>query len=124
MTYNLMEGGVTVRLKELRTANKITQDKLSKILGVSRTTVTMWESGASEPDTDTLIRLAEILNVSVDTLLGNTKKPPTSEDVSGLTPKQLKIIEMMDQMTPEQQTELVRQAEYQLWMRKQKKDNP
>lgn len=111
-----------MRLKELRTAKKLTQEKLSKMLGVSRTTVTMWESNASEPDTGTLLRIADILQVSVDCLLGNEKKPPTPEGVSGLTPKQLKILEMMDQMTLEQQDEMVRQAEYQLWQQQRNKD--
>ncbi|MCI7125902.1 MAG: helix-turn-helix domain-containing protein [Agathobaculum sp.] len=105
-----------MNLREIRKASGYTQAKLAKALGVSRTTVTMWENGGSQPDHETLLNMSSLFNVSVDALLG-AKNPPTSEDMSGLTPKQMKIIEMMEQMTPEQQDEMVRQAEYQLWQR-------
>ena len=51
----------------------------------------------------------------------SAKKPLTSEDVSGLTEKQIKILQMMEKMTPEQQDEILRQAEYQLWMQQHHK---
>ena len=51
----------------------------------------------------------------------SAKKPLTSEDMSGLTDKQIKILQMMEKMTPEQQDEILRQAEYQLWMQQHHK---
>lgn len=70
------------RIKELRTAQfpKMSQEKLGKLIGVGRTTVTMWESGANEPDNATLVKLAEIFGVSVDYLIGGAEKdsPPDS----------------------------------------------
>lgn len=114
------------RIRELRNEYKLKQIDFCKIIGVSQAALSGYETGNYQPDNDILIKIADYFDTTVDYLMGRTdiKKTPTPEDVSGLTPKQLKIIEMMDQMTPEQQTELVRQAEYQLWMRKQKKDNP
>ena len=115
-----------LRLARDEDPRNLTQQDMADFLGIQRSTYGKYETGDSEPNFDTLCRLSDFFNLSVEYLMGRTniKKPPTSEDVSGLTKKQLEIIEMMDQMTPEQQTELVRQAEYQLWMRKQKKDNP
>ncbi len=59
-----------MKLKELRKQKGLTQDKLSKILGVSRTTISMWESESNQPDNDTLIKLANFFNVSTDYLIG------------------------------------------------------
>lgn len=61
-------------IKELRTKNKCTQSKLASQLGVSRSTVSMWEIGNSEPDNDMLVRIAELFNVSTDYLLGRVDK--------------------------------------------------
>ena len=99
------------------------QSELAKILNVGQSTISGWENGTFEPDQKTLCKIAEIFNVSIDYLVGNsdTKKPLTSEDMSGLTDKQIKILQMMEKMTPEQQDEILRQAEYQLWMQQHHK---
>ncbi|MCD8355966.1 MAG: helix-turn-helix domain-containing protein [Clostridia bacterium] len=57
-------------LKELRKNKKITQAKLAEMLGVSRSTISMWEIDESQPDNDTLVKIADIFNVSTDFLLG------------------------------------------------------
>lgn len=62
-------------LKELRRTKKITQDKLADILRVSRSTISMWEIDASEPDTETVRRIADFFDVSTDYLLGRTDDP-------------------------------------------------
>ena len=61
---------------EYKNGKKISQQKLADILGVSRSTVAMWENGLSQPDNDTLIRIANYFNVSTDYLLGAKEKPP------------------------------------------------
>ena len=52
------------------------QEKLAELMDVSRQAVTKWESGKANPDTENLIRLAEIFGVSLDELCknGNPKK--------------------------------------------------
>lgn len=60
------------RLSELRNEFKLTQKELADKLGVSRGTIGMYEIGQRDPDTDTLLKLSELFNVSVDYLLGNT----------------------------------------------------
>ncbi len=56
-------------IKQKREAAGLTQNDLSGLLGVGRTTVTMWESGEIMPRAKTLIKLAEILGCKVDDLL-------------------------------------------------------
>jgi transcriptional regulator with XRE-family HTH domain len=60
------------RLKLLREEKKLKQLDIAKILGVSRTTYTQYETGKSEPDLATVAKLADYFNVSVDYLLGKT----------------------------------------------------
>jgi transcriptional regulator with XRE-family HTH domain len=74
------DGGNGLRvLKDLRQSKKITQDKLSAALGVSRSTISMWEIDASEPDKDMLSRIADYFNVTIDFLLGRSDDPnPTA----------------------------------------------
>ncbi len=58
------------KIKELRKAKNITQEKLSKILKIARSTLAMYEIEKSEPDQATLIKLADFFGVSIDYLLG------------------------------------------------------
>ncbi|OUM20026.1 LexA family protein [Butyricicoccus porcorum] len=62
-------------LKELRKNKKITQARLAEMLGVSRSTISMWEIDESQPDNDTLVKIAGIFDVSTDFLLGQEPKP-------------------------------------------------
>lgn len=57
-------------LKTLRKQKGFSQEELAARLHVVRQTISKWEKNLSVPDADTLIRLAEILEVSVSELLG------------------------------------------------------
>ena len=57
-------------LRTLRKQKGFSQEELAARLHVVRQTVSKWEKGQSVPDAGTLIRLAEILDVSVSELLG------------------------------------------------------
>lgn len=55
-------------MKELRKKKGLTQTELADMLGIKQSTVAMWENGKSMPGTNTLIRLADILDVDMRTL--------------------------------------------------------
>lgn len=57
------------RLVELRKRNGLSQEQLADKLGLSRQAVSKWERAEASPDTDNLICLAKIYNVSLDDLL-------------------------------------------------------
>ena len=58
------------RLKQLRKEKQMTQSDLAVQMGITQQAVGRWETGASSPDPETLLRLAELFSVSVDSLLG------------------------------------------------------
>jgi len=57
------------RLVQLRKANNLSQEELAAKLGISRQAVSKWERAEASPDTDNLIGLSKIYNVSLDELL-------------------------------------------------------
>jgi len=57
------------RLKELR-GRKFTQKELAEKINVSKDSIYNWEKGRSEPSLDDLIRLATVLDVTIDYLVG------------------------------------------------------
>lgn len=59
-------------LKALRTAKGYSQEELAARLHVVRQTISKWEKGLSVPDADLLLKLADILETDVATLLGAT----------------------------------------------------
>lgn len=60
------------RLADLRKEHGYSQEELADKLKVSRQAVSKWERGEASPDTDNLIELAKIYNISLDELVGNT----------------------------------------------------
>ena len=59
-------------IKNLRKAKGLSQEELANRLNVVRQTISKWEKGLSVPDSSMLISLADELDTSVSTLLGET----------------------------------------------------
>lgn len=59
------------RIRQLRKETELTQEALGKKLGVIKQTVSSWENGISEPNSEVLSNMASIFDVSIDYLLGN-----------------------------------------------------
>ena len=57
------------RLYELRKKHNLSQEELAEKLGVSRQAVSKWERSEASPDTDNLISLAKIYDLSLDELI-------------------------------------------------------
>lgn len=60
--------------KRLRLSSELTQAEMAEKLGISRSTIGMYETGAREPDFETLEKIADFFNVDTDYLLGRTDK--------------------------------------------------
>ena len=80
------------RLRELREKKQVSQDDVSKFLGVERTTYTSYESGRSRP-VRVLNKLAEYYNVSIDYLLGLADLPlPKEVNINTLSDTEKQLI--------------------------------
>ena len=68
------------RLKELRNDRGISQNELSKHIGVSKSSVNMYERDEREPGFETLEAIADFFNVNMDYLLGREPKETFASD--------------------------------------------
>ena len=59
-----------LRIKEYREEFGWTQKELAEKVGSSQRNISNWESGASEPDYETLLKLAYLFDISMDDLFG------------------------------------------------------
>ena len=64
------------KIQSLRKKAGMSQEALAERLGVSRQAVSKWESGQSLPDTEKLIRLSDLFQVSTDYLLKDAPEAP------------------------------------------------
>ena len=70
------------RLKSLRKQAGFTQVDVASKLGISQQAYASWERGAKKPTQDNLVKIAQILNVSVDYLVGNSEEK--SDDLDNI----------------------------------------
>ena len=83
--------GFAERLFELREYNEFTQKKLASLLNLKASAVSKYEKERSQPGILTIIKIAEVFNVSIDYLLGvsSVKNPYTKEN---FTPGECELI--------------------------------
>ena len=81
---------VADRVKNLREGKDLTQSRLAKQLGITRSSVNAWEMGISVPSTQYIVELANIFKVSTDYLLGVDTS--SSISVVGLTEEEVQMI--------------------------------
>ncbi|WP_329886750.1 zinc ribbon domain-containing protein [Pseudoramibacter sp. HA2172] len=74
-------------LRNLREKHQLTQDQLAERVMVTRQAVSRWETGETQPNTETLKLLSKALDVSINTLLDSPRQlvcqccgMPLSED--------------------------------------------
>lgn len=70
-------------LQYLRAREGVTQEQLAERLDVSRQSVSKWESSASFPEMDTLLKLCDMFHTDMDTLLRGSVENSLSEDSAG-----------------------------------------
>lgn len=97
------------RLKLLRENKSLSQKELALLLGVSPSTIGMYESGKRTPDSEMLKRICDFFDISVDYLLGRTNNnnyitdkknvlTPEVETIAAhlegkdITPKKMKLL--------------------------------
>lgn len=72
------------QLRDLRREKGVSQDELSKILGVSKSTLGLWETGDTLPDARSLHDLAVYYGVSADYLLGDSGVKTANPEIQAI----------------------------------------
>ena len=83
------------RIKELRNAKGLTQQSLARNIGISTSTIAMWEIGSREPNLESLDKLAQIFGITLGELVDpksfhNDKK----NEVVVYIPEECKVIKL------------------------------
>ena len=83
-------------LRLLREERGLSQQKLAEMLNTTQQTIFKYEKTQSEPDISTLIKLADIFNVTVDYLIGNSEIKEKNAKLNAvvLTEKETKHISL------------------------------
>ena len=107
------------RLKSLR--GKRTQEGVAKQIGVSRARYSHYENGRSEPDYETLKKLADYYKVTIDYLLTGTEKKKNIEDEIADPDLQIAYRDMQE-FSPESRQQAIEFIQY--LKEKEKKRKP
>jgi transcriptional regulator with XRE-family HTH domain len=106
---NDITAAISKSIKENRERLGIQQKELAEMIGAKQSTVSNWEQCANAPGADTLVRLCEIFNVSLDEMYGINKKssPPVWED------EQAELnITLFKSLSREQQQDAIRYMQF------------
>lgn len=93
-----------MKLYELRKDRKLTQEDVAKTINSAANTYANYEKGNTEPNIETLIKLADFFHVSVDELIEHDYK--NTIDKGLLNELELNIIEVMQKLNHENQIRL------------------
>ena len=84
-------------IKKMRLLSEKTQTETAKVIGVTQHTYSNYELGKTQPDYETLIKLADYFHTTTDNLLGH--EVPYLLDKSGLSAKQRELAELLPDMS-------------------------
>ncbi len=107
------------RLKELRLEKGLLQSDIAKIIDKSDRIVGFYETGERDMSTDTLSKLADFFNVSIDYLLGKSDIR-NSIDVNNVSFANHNGIDTAG-LNKEEIDEIKKQVEYMRWKKEQEK---
>lgn len=72
------------RLKNLRKQAHLTQTEVAEKLGISQQAYASWERGIKKPTQDNLVKIAQILNVSIDYLIGTSDESVKADELDNV----------------------------------------
>ncbi|MBQ6848844.1 MAG: helix-turn-helix domain-containing protein [Clostridia bacterium] len=100
------------RIRDLRRERHLTQQAVAERLQIHRTTYTKYETGCVAPDQQGLLRLAEIFDVTVDSLLGRdtTVLADSDSSLAGLSVEERELVQLFRRLTEEEQQIVVKRV--------------
>lgn len=95
------------RIRELRNGRKIKQSELADMLAITQATLSNWERGIHDPDSDSLLAMAEYFSASTDFILGRDELPFSTKNAppQSRSAMENEIIERLEILSPAEQQE-------------------
>lgn len=96
------------RIKQLRDVAEVKQVDLANMLGISQGTLSNWERGIHDPDSESLIAIAKYFNVTTDFVLGK-------DDTASLSPDEdirFALNNLPHDLTEEERQKVIEYAEF------------
>lgn len=113
-------------LKDLRKGKGIKQNELAEVFDLERTAIGKWETGKNKPNADTLEKLADYFNVSIDYLMGR-QEVKTNFDAYKRNEKDIRLLKAFSELNDFGKNEAIKRVnELKLvpHYRKENKDMP
>ena len=84
-----------LNIKEFREELGLTQKELAEKIGNVQRNISNWENGTSEPDCETILRLSEVFDVSIDELFGKETVNINRQPLAGIEYSLLKSVSQL-----------------------------
>ncbi|MBE7078548.1 MAG: helix-turn-helix transcriptional regulator [Clostridiales bacterium] len=86
-----------LRIKEFREELQLTQKELAEKIGNVQRNVSNWENGTSEPDCETIFKLSQVFDVSIDELFGKEYSITERQPLAGIEYAILKSVRKLSE---------------------------
>jgi len=95
------------RLRQLRSERNLTQVRLAQLLNTTPRVYNRWERGDAVPGFDTIVKIAGILNVSIDELVARKAPKDYDAEIKITNPELHRLYQKVDLLSDEDQKALV-----------------
>lgn len=94
-----------LKIKELREEFGLTQKELANKLSNTQRNISNWENGVSEPDCETILKIADLFEVSLDELFYRENIPQSAETIN--TNRNADLYRKINMLTSEQRNAII-----------------
>ena len=96
-----------LNLKDIREDKNLQQKDIAARLNRTPACVSSWETGKTEPSLDDLVKLADILDISLDYLLNRTNEYDVITEIREHSPIHQKVLSLFDKLSHEEQMQVL-----------------
>ena len=69
-SIRVVKEAIAANLRAFRKSYKLKQTELAEKIGTTQRNISYWENGMTQPDIDTLARIADFFDITIDELVG------------------------------------------------------
>lgn len=102
---------IGIRLRIARQRKEMLQKRVAKILGINPGTLSNYEAGKREPDNETLIKLCNLYDVTIEYILNGTIQSNNKNSVLNLSEREKELLTLFNTLSKEGQDYLLQSGE-------------